>query len=319
VGVFSAMKVKGVHLDEDPARVTPNGEGIFDELMSRISEGGFLVGSATPVLGKNWLFKRIYKKNIDDRDDGLPDPGIEWWQVSRADNRYHSKEMVEKARDRMSSSVRDRRFYGRFTTLSGMVFREYREDVNLLSEAPEISAGWRRVLVIDMGATVFACMWGAIDDMGRVIIFDEYYHKDGARIQTHAAEIKRITESHYTMMTHLERFRPVEVNISDWDKQVRIELAAHGVPTTPADKQVELGIELVNSYLMSNEILQPRLLISPKCRNTVREIEGYIYKPIRPGSVDPEKPLKIDDHLCDCLRYLIMYVHSGARNYRVQQ
>lgn len=45
---------------------------------------------------------------------------------------------------------------------------------------------------------------------------------------------------------------------------------------------------------------EPGLLISPKCRNTIREFLGYIWDEAR-----PEHPVKKDDHTIDALRYIV--------------
>ena len=64
-----------------------------------------------------------------------------------------------------------------------------------------------------------------------------------------------------------------------------------------ADNDVENGIQLTDTWL-SNEIV----VISPNCHWTTGELNNYIWD-IKMQEKGEDKPVKINDHACDALRY----------------
>jgi phage terminase large subunit len=41
------------------------------------------------------------------------------------------------------------------------------------------------------------------------------------------------------------------------------------------------------------------------------EIVGYTWQKTQDGKPDKEQPVKVDDHGCDTMRYIVKYVESG--------
>jgi len=319
-GVFAAKRVKAIHLDEDPKRITTQGEKIFNDCLSRIIDSkGYILITATPILGKNWMWTRVRKGNQENRADHLPDSDIESWLVSLQDNKFIDQEDKDKAKGRMTKDEIDRRFYGMFTTLSGAVFKEFNEDIHCLREEPQIDAGWRRIRAIDLGyENPFCCLWIAQDEDGRLWVYDEYYNAQ-TLIKDHAANIEEITRSHdFTVLVNMQNNRPIEISISDHERQTRAELDAAGIYTSPAEKDVDLGIQVVNRFLMIKGDGRPSLFISPRCHNLRRQMGNYHYKFVKDGLENKEVIDKVDDHAVDPLRYGSMYFNTGKRNYTVQ-
>ena len=44
------------------------------------------------------------------------------------------------------------------------------------------------------------------------------------------------------------------------------------------------------------------MLIHPSCKNTIREVSGYVWDE-KARDHGEDKPVKTDDHACDALRY----------------
>jgi phage terminase large subunit len=80
------------------------------------------------------------------------------------------------------------------------------------------------------------------------------------------------------------------------------EYLMHGISFSPADNTVLSGINRVNELFK-----QDKLFIFKNCENTIREFTNYRWKNAR-GSIqdknNPEEPIKKNDHLCDCGRYI---------------
>lgn len=82
------------------------------------------------------------------------------------------------------------------------------------------------------------------------------------------------------------------------------EMEQAGLQVYPADKNVTDGIMAVKSY---------KLVIHPRCVNTLKEIRGYCRKKDRQGNV-LEEPVKANDHTADALRYaLYTYKRLAAK------
>jgi phage terminase large subunit len=75
------------------------------------------------------------------------------------------------------------------------------------------------------------------------------------------------------------------------------ELVRAGFNAKPADKDVYAGIQKVKS--------QP-LNITQDSTNLIKEIKSYKWKTDKDGKVHPdESPVKINDHICDAMRYAV--------------
>jgi PBSX family phage terminase large subunit len=80
-------------------------------------------------------------------------------------------------------------------------------------------------------------------------------------------------------------------------KSFRVELHRSGWTSTLADNEVVDGIRDVASLFATD-----RLLVSAECKELIREIPGYAWDPDA-SEKGEDKPLKINDHGCDALRY----------------
>lgn len=308
-GAFSAESVRAIHLDEDGARVTTEMSEIYTDCCSRVfDKDGYIIISATPVLGMNWMYKRIYAN---------PDTDIQCWNVSVDDNRTISADKKAKQLARLTTDEIDRRYKGLFTVLSGACFKEYKRDIHYLKETVNISGAWRRIRVIDFGYEHdFCCLWIACSPTGILYIYDEYFAK-GRLLAEHAKEIHRKTTEHMTAFADACNYMPIEVTVADHDKQDRAELENPelgdiAIYTIPAIKEVDTGIQKVNRYFK-----QGRLYILPNCAKTAEQCSTYHYKFVKEGAEEKEVVFKLDDEAPDCIRYGVEYFDSGVSFYDV--
>jgi phage terminase large subunit len=308
-GAFAAESVRAIHLDEDGARVTSDMSEIYTDCCSRIFDrDGYLIISATPVLGMNWMYKRVYSN---------PDPDIQSWNVSADDNRFISADKKAKQLARLTADEIDRRYKGMFTILSGACFKEYNRDIHLLKEPAQISGAWRRIRVIDFGYEHdFCCLWIACSPTGILYIYDEYFAK-GKLLAEHAKEIYDRTVKHMYSFVDPINYMPIESTVADHDKQDRAELenpllGECAIYTVPAIKEVDTGIQKVNRYLKDG-----RLFIFPHCQKTAEQFSTYHYKFIKEGAEEKEVVFKLDDEAPDCVRYGVEYFDSGSSFYEV--
>jgi len=315
-GSFSADSVPIIQLDEDGQRVSAAAEQTYNDCLSRIIDcDGYILGGATPVLGKNWMYQRIYLYNAQNRADKSPDPDIARWTVSLLDNKYITTNQKEKAKGRMSKDEIERRFYGLFTILSGAVFKEWREDLSAQSSHFEnLPVNIRKVTSIDLGARhPFVALFGGEHD-GKLYIWDEYSATD-TLLKIHAKEIIK-RESDISYFSGDARFnRPIETRLCDHERQTRIELENYGIWTDPAQKDRELNRSILNRLMMPDAHNVPDLLIHPRCADLIRTIPIYRYKTNRSGTDQKEDAIKEDDDWVDPLMYMSRYFFKNVMDF----
>lgn len=162
----------------------------------------------------------------------------------------------------------------------------------------EIPKFWPRGYALDVGWNRTAALWGAKDpETGRVVIFNEYY-RGQAEPSVHAAAIK----SRGAWMPGV--VDPAARGRGQADGLKLSELYADlGLDLEPAINARESGIYTVWEALSTGQ-----LKIFRSCVNTMNEYR--LYRRNEKGDV-----VKSNDHLMDCLRYLIM---SGVERFKVE-
>ena len=68
----------------------------------------------------------------------------------------------------------------------------------------------------------------------------------------------------------------------------------------PADNAVADGIRETATCLQTGKVK-----ISPECENIIREIQGYVWD----DAAMEDRPVKINDHACDDMRYFVKTMH----------
>jgi hypothetical protein len=326
--VFASESVYGIHLDEDPERITTVGEMIYNDCLSRIIDcKGKIWVTATPVLGKNWMYQRLYKRNIDNREDHTPDSDIQTWTVSLLDNKYVGEAEKRKAKGRMSQDEIERRFYGKFTTLQGMVCKEWREDLSV-RDFGKLNTGVRKAAGIDFGSNhPFCCEWVALHD-GRLYHYDEYYHASkvsGSRTIDIHTQVLVDRDLDLSYFEYTGNNAGIEAYACDWDLGMQQELTAwssrygHTLPIVKANKEsVDLRIQYLNRMMKPDDNGQPSLFVHPRCYQLIRQFGSVHYKTQRVGSDEKEKIVKIDDDAFDATGYGDMYFYQGETDINIE-
>ena len=177
------------------------------------------------------------------------------------------------------------------------VGRVYEVDPEDLVEDPfRIPDEWRRVFCIDPGWNRTAALWAAVDDLsGTVHLYSEYYESHKKTFVHAAAVLAR-----GSWIPGL--IDPAAIGtLKDGENYMSL-YAANGVNLSPAENALESGIASVTDLMTTG-----RLKISRSCRNLVREMG--LYKRDDKGKI----PKGQDDHLLDCMRYIVTSGMQRAR------
>lgn len=257
-------------------------ERTWKVVLGRLRVGKPSAWVTTTPAGYNWVYR-----NWVDRGD----PAYEMTHATSTENTFLDKGYVADLRANYTGEFAKQEIEGDFVAFEGLVYSEFSRDIHVVER--DVREGWRCVRGIDYGYTnPFVCLWGAVDEDGRLHIYDEHY-RSRTLIREHAEAI-------------LRRKGTFGFTVSDHDAQDSAELSACSVSTRPAQKDVIRGIQKLKARLAVQEDGRPRLTISPKCTNLIREFGSYRWNETKEGRNDKEEPVKENDHAMDALRYMVM-------------
>jgi len=257
-------------------------ERTWKVVLGRLRIGSPSAWVTTTPAGYNWVWK-----NWVDRADKAYD----LIKATSPENTFLPPGYVADLRANYTGEFAAQEIEGDFVAFEGLVYPEFLREVHVAEKV--MAEGWGRCRSIDFGYTnPFVCLWGAVDEDGRLHIYDEHYRAK-TLIKEHAEAIKRRSGTY--------RF-----TVADHDAQDNAEMGAAGISTRIAQKDVIRGIQKLKARLAVQADGRPRLTIGPKCTNLLREFGSYRWNETKEGRNDKEEPLKEHDHAMDALRYMVM-------------
>lgn len=215
---------------------------------------------------------------------------------------------------------------GLWAAAEGLVFDDWREDVNVI-ELDQVPADARLFLSVDFGfSNAFVCQWWRVDGDGRMYLTREIHQKQ-VLVEDHARRIKAILDENRET-----EGMPFAV-VCDHDAEDRATLTKHlGLPTVAARKAVSRGVQLMQSRIRPAGDGKPRLYVVRGCtlgrdlvaeaakipRGFLAEVTGYVWEMTRGADGIPkEAPLKLNDHSMDAGRYAVAHLdwYEDARKH----
>lgn len=228
------------------------------------------------------------------------------------------------------SGVRKLRLYGGvWAAAEGVIYEGWDPAVHII-ERKQLPRDWTRLWAIDFGYTnPFVWQMWCLDPDGRLILEREIYRSQ--RIVTdHAQQILEVVTSNRdrvynadgTIDAQRSRWiypKPLRI-ICDHDAEDRATLdRALEMGTTPATKTVSDGLQAVMQRLEVQPDGLPRLMV---CRTAlvdrdeglaerglplglIGEVTGYVWETAADGKPSKDRPLKLNDHSMDTMRYVV--------------
>lgn len=277
VSKIQGMSIKYCYGDEI-AKWSPN---VFDMLKSRLDKPySRFDGSCNPENPTHWLKAFIDSEGLD----------IYVQKYTIFDNPALSKEFVENLCKEYEGTVYYQRYIlGEWCLAEGLIYPMYEDAIEEPFGEPSSYA-----LAIDYGTmNAFAALLiGKYGDKWYVV--DEYYYSG-------RNEGKTKTDKEYE--TDLDEFREsiqrriptiIDPSAASFIAVLRKKTTLYNV--MKANNDVKKGIEQTAVALQTGI-----LKISPKCKNLIKELEGYVWE----DSALDDVPVKINDHACDALRYFV--------------
>lgn len=319
-GKVLSMNLDRVVVDEANQVSVTAYETLLTRLRGSAATYKQIVCATNPDHPEHWL-----KTRADD-----PEQQLRMYTSRHADNPYladrhgqwtEAGESYVRFLESLTGVRRLRYLNGVWAAAEGMVYGDWREDVNVI-EWFEVPADWGTIVSIDFGFNnAFSLQVWRIDPDGRMYLTHEW-HQSGKLVEDWARDLKAwLTE---------QGLRPNAI-VCDHDAEDRATLERHlKLPTLPARKGVSRGVQLVESRIRKAGDGRPRLYVFRNAlqgrdpiaeerktpRGVAKEVLGYVWETIRgTDGVPKEVPKKLNDHAMDCLRYAVAHLdwHEDAK------
>lgn len=275
-----SMNLGGIYLDEGSELTEEEYMELYYRL--RLEHGSRQIFTATnPATPSHWMYKRFFQTKNRKR---------KVITMSSLENHYLPLDYIQSLKDMEEQDITlyKRNVLGLWTSLENQVYDNFNRDIHVKRIKPQqfdqvyISCdfGYRDPFVI--------LVLGRIGD--RLFIIEEIYKK------------KMLMDDIKDAILDLNSRYDNPIVIYDPSSAILGgEIQNLGLKAIKANNEIRLGISRVRSRL-SVRLDSPDLIISDTCLNTVTEFENYIYEK------DTEKPLDLNNHCMDCVRYIVNYI-----------
>lgn len=314
---FRSMNLSGFLIDEG----NQVSEESFMLLQGRLRgpglRKGFIVSNPS---GHDWLYRWFFLKDHIVNEDMKKQFYL--IKAPSTENVHLPDGYIESLKATWSEDRIKREIDGSFDAFEGMVYNEFRRDVHVIKPF-KLPDEWPRHIRIDHGyRNPAAILFFAVGPDGEVYLYRELYVQEWliSEILLGRNRLGK-AEAGAVSMGRLERFQTAKIDPSTKNRRGTTgesdfdEYRRHWPEDWPglqmANNDVQLGIERVKSYLKVDPYNnKPLLYIFDTCTNALEEMTQYRYPDLKPnqeGRVsEKEKPMKVNDHAMDALRYMII-------------
>lgn len=255
-------------------------------IRARVSTTAGQVLITTTPYSMNWLYKEVYLPCLEGRDKD-----IEFFSWKSVDNPYFPKEFALKEKERMSPAEYAKRYEGKFVRLEGLVWN--------IDDSHILEKGKIEEYLKYPERTIAGVDWGYTNPAGILIIKikdGKYYVADEWK------EVQRTTSEIIQKSLEFNKENFVQIWYPDPAEPDRLdEMRRSNLTVGEVNKDIPLGISKVEELFRSH-----RLFILDSCKELQDEIAQYRYDIPKENRSGKEVPLKVNDHLVDCLRYAII-------------
>lgn len=215
------------------------------------------------------------------------------------DNPYVDDNYKKRIASSLSGLFYKRNYLGLWCLAEGAIFDFFDRKIHVTNRPPAASDYW--IAGIDYGTSnPFACLLigvstGQYTQTGKKLWVEKEYYWDPQKM----GRQKVNSEFARDVKAFLEPYGVKAIYIDPSAEAFQLELRRNGLHAVHANNDVQNGIAI-----MTSEMLDGNLMICSECKNTIREIETYVWDN-RKSEKGFDEPLKKDDHSTDALRYAL--------------
>ena len=277
-------------------------ESVWNQLMARLSVPGALCFANTnPDSPFHWFYVNVIM------NDAIKNKKI--WSFDMDDNLSLDSEYVVSLKQ-MYTGVWYKRFIeGLWCVAEGLIYDMFVKEEHVVDTKQYLAKerfGVRYIVGCDYG-TSSVMTWGLYAKTmdGRYFKVREFYY-DAVQVQRQQTDGEFATE----FVRWLKGIRPDVVYCDPSAASWKLELMRKNYNVQNADNDVINGIRIVGTLINNKQFL-----IDNSCINTIKEYQTYSWDANQQAK-GVDKPIKINDHTCDCDRYAIytdsLYGMSGV-------
>lgn len=237
------------------------------------------------------------KKLIDMAEAG--DPTYYSLQFMIDDNPFLPADYKQTLANSLSGLFYKRNYLGLWCLAEGAIFDFWEKEIYCVKEPPRGANYW--IAGIDYGMSnptscvLVGVSTGVENQVGKQLWVEDEYFWDIKQ----KGKQKLVSELAEDITAFLEPYHVKAIYIDPSAAALRAELHRRGIHTTDANNDVVEGIQVMTSMVRDG-----KCLVMDRCKNLIREIEGYSWDP-KSAERGEDKPIKKDDHCIDALRYAL--------------
>jgi PBSX family phage terminase large subunit len=283
----------------DEATLIP--EGFIRMMLTRLSlPGARCYMTTNPDVPAHYLYTEFITN-----EELLSCNGVKVWHFELDDNPNLDADYVDSLKREFKGLFYKRFIQGLWVMGEGSIYDMW-TDENLYSDdylIPEVYETAKSFVSVDYGTTNPTVFHKILDHASGIYIHREYYYdsKKAGRQKTdeeYADDMDRFTGGP-------EHVQAIIVDPSA--ASFKLVLRNRGYRVIEADHDVREGISLV-STLIGEKIL----MVHESCKNTIREINSYVWDG-KKALLGKEEPVKANDHAPDSLRYFVQTAVGRVR------
>lgn len=328
------VDVDGVAFDEELEN-----EGWYGEMSARLADrrtkntktgkvrSGKFIWSATPQNGTAQLFE-LFSRSVEEKESYLAsiergekiEPlTIETFMFGIDSNPWIAEHAKEAMKRKFAANPDEYkvRIEGEFALYGTRIYPEFTPKGVHGIEAFPVPEDWTVYTITDPGRQVCATLFVGVPPpshelAGSRIVFDELYIKRCDALifarefvaKVHGRPIEcGIIDHRGGRLTDIGSGKTAEQQYVSALKALGFKFECNGTSSFRwGSDDLKAGIQSVQNAMHIIDGKSELIVMRGKCPNLIKEMERYSYKKL-PSGVVTDEPIKLNDHLVDCLRY----------------
>jgi len=290
-------------------------ESYFKMLLSRLSVAGArFFGTTNPDFPTHWL-----------KVEYLDNPGLDLsvWHFTLDDNPNLDPAYVAALKSEYTGVWYQRYIQGLWVAAEGAIYKDawsdeenlFDDDTPGLDQDMRIRAANRRYIAVDYGTANPMVYLDIIDDGRALWVVNEYYY-DSRKTGVEKTDGQYADDLQaFIAEAGQHGIAPAAIIVDPSAASFKAELSRRRLFTRDLGETVNADNEVLDGIRMVSTMLHRRLIRVHKTRCPMlhKELTSYVWddKWIQKGG--KERPVKINDHTCDALRYLVRTVIHPRR------
>lgn len=293
-GKIRGITIGGWYADE----ITLHHEAFVKQALSRMSlEGAKSIWTTNPDSPAHFVNTEYIEKAEEKK--------YKHWHFELDDNFALGKDYKDEIRKAYTGLFYKRFILGLWIMADGAIFDMWTKENEIKEE--ELPSGFksnsRRYISIDYGTTnpmVFLDIW---DNGDNILIPREYYYDSKEKMA-------QKTDKQYAddLVKFIGDDYPTAIILDPSAASFKAELRSRGLRVKDADNEVMDGIRMTSTIIAQRKIK----VVASKCKKTIGDITSYVWDE-KAKLKGEEKPLKINDHGADALRYFVKTIIKPRR------